>query len=297
MEYKDPSHNHLDEGIISGLGKAAGSAARTVGRAAVKSKGMATTAGSAVKTAAAAATKPVVSQVKKSTREFKLNAQQSMGPEGRKIARKTGGFLKNQITDPLMKLGKNALMNPNLGDEIQTRTGGFKGATNRMQDAIFGKDAMNARRSPAATPAAAAPAAAAPTGGPNPRTRDPKSDDDTDPRPGTRSPGVVSRIGGALTQSMRHDPNDPGRRFRAVKAAAGSVNRGIGGSSPQPMGSVFAGDSNSIRLRPNEPEVGNGLTPEQDAMIRRLMRTANMSHADAAAAVLSGQQGLRRQTP
>jgi len=65
MEYKDPSHNHLDEGIISGLGKAAGSAARTVGRAAVKSKGMATTAGSAVKTAAAAATKPVVSQVKK----------------------------------------------------------------------------------------------------------------------------------------------------------------------------------------------------------------------------------------
>ena len=149
MEYKDHSHNHLDEGIISGLGKAAGSAARTVGRAAVKSKGMATTAGSAVKTGAAAVTKPVADRVKKGARSFDLSMKQGMGPEGRASARKAGGFLKNQITDPLKKLGRNALMNPRLGDEVQTRTGGFKGATNRMQDAIFGANAMDARRADA----------------------------------------------------------------------------------------------------------------------------------------------------
>ena len=353
MEYKDHSHNHLDEGIISGLGKAAGSAARTVGRAAVKSKGMATTAGSAVKTGAAAVTKPVADRVKKGARSFNVPMRRGMGPEGRVSARKAGGFLKNQITDPLKKLGRNALMNPALGDEVHNRTGGFKGATNRMQDAIFGKDAMDARRVDAAdvkaerlsprhwsqgarpktgsptptTPAPPSDAAAPPhllarpappsdaaapppsgeqssTGGPRPGTRDPQpgnrapgNDDSTDPQAGTRSPSVAARVGGAVKQSMQHNPEDPGRRFRAVRAGADSVNRGIGGNSPQSMKNVFVDDPNSIKLRPTDPEAGEGITPEQEAMARRIMRTANISYGEALGQVLSSQQGVRTRRP
>ena len=351
MEYKDHSHNHLDEGIISGLGKAAGSAARTVGRAAVKSKGMATTAGSAVKTGAAAVktgaaavTKPVADRVKKGARSFDLSMKQGMGPEGRVSARKAGGFLKNQITDPLKKLGRNALMNPALGDEVENRTGGLKGATNRMQDAIFGKDAMDARRADAAdvkaqglpprhwskgarpttgsptqkprmrvgsegglTPATPAPPPSgeqSSTGGPRPGTRDPQpgnrapgNDDSTDPQAGTRSPSMAARVGGAVKQSMQHDPEDPGRRFRTVRAGAGSVNRGIGGNSPQSMKNVFADDPNSTKLRPTDPEAGEGITPEQEAMARRIMRTANVSYGEALGQVLSSQQGVRTRGP
>ena len=92
---------------------------------------------------------------------------------------------------------------------------------------------------------------------------------------------------------MMHDPQDPGRRYQATKAAGGALGRAMGANSPQSMGSVFKADPYSTKLRPQGPKIGAGITPDQEAMIRQLMQTANMSQADATLAVLSGQQGLR----